>query len=62
MMGIGGATVAGKFGVDGRPAGNGVRVFFEDEHSGAFADNETIAGSVKRAGGVLWGVVGGGGE
>lgn len=62
MMGIGGATIAGKFGVDGRTAGNGVCVFFEDEHSGTFADNKTAAGSVKGAGGVLWGVVRGGGE
>lgn len=57
MVGVGGATVAGKFGIDRRAAGKGVGEFFENEHGGAFANDEAVAGSVKRAGGVLRGLV-----
>lgn len=62
MVGIRGAAIARKFGIDRRATRESVCEFFKDEHGGAFADNETVAGFVKGPRGVLRGVVREGGE
>ena len=58
--GVGGGAVAENFAVDFRAAGFGVIELFEDDHGGAFAEDEAIAIFIEGARGFGGGVVAGG--
>lgn len=60
VEGIPGGAVADEFGVDLGSTFLGVFVFFEDEHAGAFCQDEAVTVFVPGATGFLWGVVAGG--
>src|SRR6266540_6828895 len=46
-IGVGGASIASQFGVDGRAALLRMFQLFEDHHSGSFANYEAVAGKIE---------------